>query len=217
LSVEYIALAFVKSKAEATSKFVLVTLANFADENGYCYPSVRKLMQYTCLSDRAVQQSISNLIELGEVEKVREGGQFNGKNVSNTYQILLGRGEPHSPPGGNDVHQGGEPHSPRGVNHVRSIRHIEPSLEPSITYTNGSAGDEKKRKYKAKAESYEELRGYVLEKLGLQNDDAIWLYAKWQGNDWKVNNRPMASWKMTAQSWKAAGYFPSQKGSAYQR
>jgi hypothetical protein len=70
--------------------------------------------------------------------------------------------------------------------------------------------DKPKRKYAARAEGYEELRAFVVDRLGLEDNDAAALWEHWEGNGWKVNGRPMQSWKHTAANWERRKlFFPS--------
>jgi len=52
-------------------KFVAVALANYADENGSCFPSVKALSKFTCQSERAVQGHLSALEEMGFLTRKR--------------------------------------------------------------------------------------------------------------------------------------------------
>jgi hypothetical protein len=61
-----------------------------------------------------------------------------------------------------------------------------------------------------KKASYEGVRAYCLE-VQLSEDDAHWLFDKWQGNGWKNDGKPIADWKATIRSWKRICLFPSQR------
>jgi len=63
---------------------------------------------------------------------------------------------------------------------------------------------------KQKPENLEQLSQFVTEK-NLTPSDADWLWHKWQGNGWTNGNKPIKCWKSTIRSWKAGGFFPSQK------
>lgn len=47
------------------AKFVLVSLADQANDEGYCWPSIGKLCQRTALSERTVQAALNELVEGG--------------------------------------------------------------------------------------------------------------------------------------------------------
>lgn len=69
----------------------------------------------------------------------------------------------------------------------------------------------KPKRFKSRPSGYEELKTHVLEKLGLEENDAAWLWEKWMGNGFRVNGKVMDSWKHTAACWERQHYFPSQK------
>jgi hypothetical protein len=94
---------------------------------------------------------------------------------------------------------------------------IAPSPSAPATNVNGSAGaiEKKPRSYQRQAESFEDLKRFVTQKLGLTDNDACWLWERWEGNGWTNGGRKMVSWKMTASTWKRSGYFPSQKSLSF--
>jgi hypothetical protein len=61
----------------------MLALADRADDNGFCWPSIDDLAERTKLSPRAVQKAIAALVEIGELE-VENGG---GRHRSNRYRI----------------------------------------------------------------------------------------------------------------------------------
>jgi hypothetical protein len=46
---------------------------------------------------------------------------------------------------------------------------------------------------------------------GITERDADWFFDKCEGNGWTNGGQPIRDWKATLQSWKRAGYLPSQK------
>ena len=56
----------------------------------------------------------------------------------------------------------------------------------------------------------EEITEHCREK-GLTDDDAAWVFEKWEGNGWKNNGKAINCWKSTISSWKRIHIFPSQK------
>lgn len=47
--------------------------------------------------------------------------------------------------------------------------------------------------------------------LGLPAADATYLWNKWQANNFTNGGKPVRDWRAQVRSWRAAGYFPSQK------
>lgn len=62
----------------------MLALADRADDNGFCWPSIDDLAERTRLSPRAVQKGIATLVTDGELT-VENGG---GRHRSNRYQIV---------------------------------------------------------------------------------------------------------------------------------
>lgn len=62
-------------ETEPTAKFVLVALADFADETGLCWPSVSTLVQRTRLAERTIQNAMRGLETNGLVVTERRDGK----------------------------------------------------------------------------------------------------------------------------------------------
>lgn len=107
MSVESVALVLNYSRATGRDKLVLVGIANH-DGDGGAWPSLDTLMVYASASRRSVQRSIDALVELGELEVVKNaGGQRDTRNDRrpNLYRILVTRpNEPVESPGDNPNH-----------------------------------------------------------------------------------------------------------------
>ena len=65
-----------------TQKAVLMALADFANESGECWPSVRAVCEWTCLSERAVRNAIRDLESAGHI--VCDGSR---RRTSNKYTL----------------------------------------------------------------------------------------------------------------------------------
>lgn len=76
----------------STQKFVLVSLADRADENHRCFPSVRRICKDTILAERAVRNALRSLEESGYIEVIKKDGKVN------IYR-LIGVPDRHSDPG----------------------------------------------------------------------------------------------------------------------
>lgn len=108
---------------DASERLVMLSLADHADDEGRCYPSIRRLCERTSMSDRGVQKVLSRLAERGFVKAQPNAGQ----GGANLYTVTA-TPERGSPP---------EPRSPRTTfttppNPVRKTP--EPgSPKPSVT------------------------------------------------------------------------------------
>jgi len=68
---------------KSTDRYVLLALADNADDNGKCWPSISHLSKKCSLSERTVIRAIKNLIKEGYLEKTRQ------QYTSNKYRILV--------------------------------------------------------------------------------------------------------------------------------
>ena len=60
-----------------SERFVLLALADYANDEGECWPSVPGIAAKTCLSRRGVQKVIRRLQDAGWLEIVDGGGRKN--------------------------------------------------------------------------------------------------------------------------------------------
>jgi hypothetical protein len=68
-------------------KFILLMMANYADENLHCYPSITRLCSDTGMSKDSVIRAIKGLEERGLVSVRRQ--KQNGVNLCNSYDLNL--------------------------------------------------------------------------------------------------------------------------------
>jgi hypothetical protein len=127
-------------------RFVLIALADFANDEGECWPSIDGIARKVCMTARGVQKVLRQLEADGWVSTLVGGG----RNHCNSYRINLQNPEPRSSFEGvetpNHVHP--EPRSPRTSTQERvnleaervnldagkgEPRSPEPSREPSRT------------------------------------------------------------------------------------
>lgn len=148
MSIESMAISLHHSQAKGAARLVLIGIANH-DGDGGAWPSVSTLAKYAGISGRMVQKCITQLVELGEVQRhVQQGGtrMTPDHNRPNLYTFKLTcppgcdrtknhrvvdnpkQGVNHSSPGEPQFTGGVSPSSPGGVNHSSP----EPYLEPPI-------------------------------------------------------------------------------------
>lgn len=83
MSIQAIALVLDLELADVSAKAVLIGLANHTSPDGECFPSVKRLMRYSGLSERAVRETIKRLEEMSLITVVREPGK------RSTYTLTL--------------------------------------------------------------------------------------------------------------------------------
>jgi hypothetical protein len=164
MSVQAITWAFQASVADPIKKFILVTLGNYADEYGVCWPSQSTLIAACSCSERKLRESLKSLEAEGWIKRIQRRRK-NGSRRSDAV-LLVGFSERKIPLSADehpilallDVVSTDTPstitrHVVPGLNrHVVPglNRHVvpdppargaplEPSLEPSIT-TTGARG-----------------------------------------------------------------------------
>ena len=78
-------------------KFVLLALADAADDNGVCWPSVPTIANKTCLEDRSVQRILSSVKRDGLLE-IERRYRKDGTPTSNRYRLTMKIGGDKTPP-----------------------------------------------------------------------------------------------------------------------
>lgn len=72
-----------------TPKLILMSLADNADEAGYCWPRIRKVAERCSVSERTVQRTLKNFEALGLLRVTRRFRPEDGRQLSNGYQLCL--------------------------------------------------------------------------------------------------------------------------------
>lgn len=129
------------SEAAGTDLLVLLALADIADDNGECWPSIGHIARKCRIDSRTTQRRIRSLEKLGEVVVIPGGGKTStaGGTRSNRYRIVVhmpveeGGGDlPHH---GTDARDGVAPVPGGGVAPVPPEPSVltvsEPSLKPA--------------------------------------------------------------------------------------
>lgn len=93
MSIRAIQAVWDRTATGGSTRLLLLALADFADEDGYSWPSVQTLAHRTGRSERQVQRLIGYAIAAGELEADREGGRG-----SSRYRLR---------PGGQPIREGG--------------------------------------------------------------------------------------------------------------
>lgn len=88
MSVQAITAAFAYEAPSSNAKLVLLALANYADEDGICYPSVKRLVAMTGLSERAVRYALQALVDGGAIDREQRRRE-NGTRTSDEYRLHI--------------------------------------------------------------------------------------------------------------------------------
>jgi hypothetical protein len=79
---------FERSKTEGNARLVLLSLADCANDDGACWPSIRKISEKANLSEPIAKKYLNALIEVGVVKR-EEREDHSGRQTSNYYTIMV--------------------------------------------------------------------------------------------------------------------------------
>lgn len=143
--------AFEQSCRSPVAKLILVKLADNANEEGYCWPSVALIVKHTGLSERAVRANLGSLEEDGLIRIETRMTAHRGQ-ISNAYQLAVSRADDASPAGGaggrtSTVQTPPAPHAGPACTARTPIRTVnEPAVNlPTWTQTGSDAPSMKAR------------------------------------------------------------------------
>ena len=87
MSVKALTWAF-EQPINATEKVVLLALADHANEDGLCWPSISLLVKRAHVGERTVQRAIQSLEDAGFIARERRVRE-NGSDTSNLYRLIF--------------------------------------------------------------------------------------------------------------------------------
>jgi hypothetical protein len=88
MSVKIMSDVFERSKTEGNARLVLLSLADCANDDGACWPSIRKIAEKANLSEPIAKKYLNALIEVGVVRREEREDQ-SGRQTSNYYTIMV--------------------------------------------------------------------------------------------------------------------------------
>ena len=151
MSVHALSAAFAARGLSPSEKLVLLSLANYADEDGRCWPSQRRMAAETSLSDRTVRSVLSALEEKGLIRR-EERQREDGSRASDVITLTLGEraqisGGAETVSGGVATISGGvRKQFPGGAEMVSGLTTFEPSTDPSEEPKRAARGARKPAK-----------------------------------------------------------------------
>lgn len=89
MSIEAMNWAYRQTVGDGITKSILVVLANMADQDGKCWPSIDYIQQRTEFSRATVVNRLTQLAEAGYIEKQKRAGDGGGRK-STLYHLNLG-------------------------------------------------------------------------------------------------------------------------------
>ena len=150
----------------ATQKAVLISLADNANDEGVCWPSVANIAMRTCLSERAVQGAIKSLCATGVLQTADRTGRSTVYKVTPAEYAPPQEMHPRTkcapadaagtpPQMVQDAPAGNAPHPRSSCTQNRNRTATEPSAEPQSSLPAVPAVPSKGRQGKAKGERHE--------------------------------------------------------------
>lgn len=214
MSIEAINWAFEQDiKTSGKEKLILLVLANYADEDGICYPSISTICKKSSAARDTVFRSINYLIENGLIQKADKNNlPSKYKSNQNVYRLLVAvsnQSEYSTSPSMSDNPSEYEASSSPSTGH-------KPLIEPSInhhsvnthakTNDNLSVADtqtpmtQTKRKV-FKKPSIEQIHDYAVNQLKYVNFDAGHFFDYYESKGWVVGSHGMKCWKSAVRNW----------------
>lgn len=132
--------------ASQSELVLLLAMADWADDNGFCWPSVTQLANKARLSDRAVQQILGRLIETQRIRLVKKGGTNGSKRTANKYQLVFQvpgeRGTPGELALSGEFRAPGERGAPGSIpaNTVHPVKEVHPIYPVNVVRRTGEGG-----------------------------------------------------------------------------
>lgn len=214
------------SKTKLSSRLVMLALAdNGSDDTRLAYPSIRTIARKANVSERTVQMSLKECVELGELE-IAVGAAPHGCNVFR----FVKRGGADSAPGVQPLRGGGaECSTGGGAKFAPEPSGGETSMETSIGDKDLVLGNketlfptdlqpspEKERKSCAKKKerdkarcTQEEAEEFAVE-LQMPRSDGEAFFYKCEAAGWIISGKKVLDWKMTFRTHKSYGWLASQ-------
>lgn len=84
MSIQAVGWVLDHSQAEGLDRLVLISLANHANQDGFCWPAQRTIAREAGVSHGTVGNCVASLVTIGEIEVVNNGDS----RRSATYRIL---------------------------------------------------------------------------------------------------------------------------------
>lgn len=147
MSIKIMTAVWDREDLSSTQKLVLLALADWANDDGLCWPSINRLAIKASLTSRAVQKTIRSLEDAGFIRREEVLGKGNRYWISTPLNDV--HPCPTFTPPPNDVHPTPEPRSPNtSITHqltTKCIKEMLPDWLPMDAW-NGWVEMRKKRK-----------------------------------------------------------------------
>lgn len=145
MSIRIMSAIFESTDLAPTERLIMLALADHADDNGRCYPSISRLCQRTGLKDRAIQSNIKKLAAQGYLTLFPGGGRGNANLFIVHPNPAPNAGyQDDKPRTTNTVSDDKTPHLTTETPHLTTLNPAADAPEPSRTVKEGG-GEERER------------------------------------------------------------------------
>jgi hypothetical protein len=129
MSIKLMSMVWDRGPEKQADRFVLLAIADYANDDGECWPSIGGICRKTCMSERGVQTIIRRLEAQGWLH-IETGS---GRRNCNLYTIKTPQ----------DMHPAGyaPPHMDAETPHMDVINPAPPAPEPSLTIKEPSVNN----------------------------------------------------------------------------
>ena len=201
MSVQLITWAYQQQNISTGAKFLLVTLANYANHDGISWPGQEKLGKNTASSARQIRRWSTELAEAGLVNITYRQGDGHGRK-SNLYELLPW--QPDTPSG--KAQPDTTVRQPDTVSYNTKV-----DTKDSKEKVNQK---EKPRRFVPPNPS--EVQAYA-EKLGYHGFDAEQFCDSYAAKGWMIGKNKMVDWKAAARGWQRRSKEFAKKPSDYKK
>lgn len=217
MSVKISSELWASSNQKGTPLLILIALADWCNDEGYCWPSISKIAKKARLGERGVQKVLKKLQLAGALRVIERGGMKDGEYFANTYQVLTGVS--HSSPlpkrRVNKIAKRGEQSDQTGVSHSSPYTSGETSEEPPVVLFPDSEPREVKCSFNEQKKNkgiatLEEVKEFAISK-GFPASDGEHMFNSWEASGWMRGKNKIKNWQAAFRTWITGGWLPSQK------
>lgn len=214
-------------------KLVLVALANYANDDGFCYPSISTLCEMVSAERNTICKAISYLIEQKLIEKTNDmAAPRYCKCNQNVYKLLVRKCNQFENRTSSNIEYG------QFENDVRLVRALstsssniipkplmnqkEPLMNPkernaceknSHAHAQKTTTENFDKNSRFKKPTTDEIQTYVNQQ-NLINFDTRHFFDHYESNGWIVGKTKMKSWQHAVQNWHRRSHkFDNHNGS----
>lgn len=213
MSLDALRWAWKQQVGKASAKLILLSLADRADENNTCYPSISRLEYDTEMNRKTIMAGVSYLADIGLINVFQSSGRGNIYQligVENRHETSTKKGtsteiDTSAKKGTAPVPKVGQVPVPKKGLHQYQNRDTNLSrtnqLNQSINQSNKNKAEKPKKPDVNIPPNFDDLKNYCLEVGGKVDPEAFMDF--YQANGWVVGKAKakMKDWKAVVRTW----------------